>query len=49
MKAFAMRKKVRVKGSVKIEEVIVWETLRLRTVNNCDEEGKPAASKRVFR
>lgn len=44
--AFAKRRKVRVKGSVKIEEDMVWESLRLRKLRS-SEEGNPAASKRV--
>lgn len=48
-KALAMRRKVRVKGNVKMEEEIVWESLILRMVKNSELGGKPAASKRVRR
>jgi hypothetical protein len=49
MDAFAMRRKVSVKGREKTEQVIVWETLRLRMLNNNEDVGKSAASKRVLK
>lgn len=48
-KDLAMRRKVRENGNVKIEEVMVWESLWLRMVKNSKEGGKPAASKRLCR
>lgn len=48
-KALDMRKKVREKGNVRMEEEMVWESLRLRMVKNSEDCGKPAASKRVWR
>ncbi|KAF2316068.1 hypothetical protein GH714_040863 [Hevea brasiliensis] len=44
--ALEKRKKVRVKGSVKMDEEIVWESFRLRNLKNSDEGGNPAALKR---
>lgn len=44
--ALAKRRKERVKGRTRMEEVMVWESLRLRMVKNCEEGGKAAASKR---
>ena len=43
-----MRRKERVKGRAKIEEEMVWEILKLRTVKNSEEGGKPAAWKRIL-
>lgn len=37
------------KGSVRMEEKIVWESFWLRMVKNSEEGGKPAASKRFRR
>lgn len=45
MDALLMRRKERVKGSVKIDEVTVCDNLRLRIEKNGEEGGKPAASK----
>lgn len=45
IEALVMRRKLRVKGRTRIDEVIVWESLRLRIVKSCDEGGNPAASK----
>lgn len=41
--AFAMRRKVKVKGRTKIVEVLVWESFKLRMLRNFDDGGKPAA------
>lgn len=43
MEAFARRRKVRVKGRVKIEEKRVWESKRLRREKRGDDEGKDEA------
>lgn len=43
MDAFAIRREVKVKGKVKMEVEIVWESFKLRTVKNSDDGGKPAA------
>lgn len=43
--AFAMRRKERVKGRTRSEEVMVWESLRLRMEKNSESGGKPAARK----
>lgn len=44
-----MRRKERVKGRTRMEEVMVWEILRLRIVKSGDEGGNPAAWKREVR
>lgn len=44
-----MRRKVREKGSVREKDEIVWESFRQRTVKNCEDGGKPAASNRASR
>lgn len=49
MEALVIRKKVRVKGSERIEEEMVWESFWVKIVKNCEEGGKPAASKRLWR
>lgn len=48
MDALAMRRKVRVKGSVKTEEAMVCDNLRLKRVKKC-VGGKPAALKSDWR
>lgn len=43
MDAFVRRRKEKVKGRSRIDEVMVWESLRLKMENNSDEIGNPAA------
>lgn len=45
--AFAKRRKEKAKGRTKIDEVMVWESLMLRMLKNCDDGGKPAAKRRA--
>ncbi|KAL8118186.1 hypothetical protein AgCh_015909 [Apium graveolens] len=45
--AFAIRRNERVKGRTRIDEVMVWESFRLRILNNSDDGGKPAAKNRA--
>lgn len=40
-----MRRKERVQGSAKMEEEMVWEILKQRTLKNSEESGNPAAWK----
>lgn len=45
----AMRRKVVVRGSVKMNDVTVSESFRLRMVKNPDDFGNPAALKRAWK
>lgn len=45
--ALAMRRKEKVKGRTKIVEVMVWESFKLRMSRNSDDDGKPAALRRL--
>lgn len=46
MKDFVIRRNEKVNGRSRIEEVIVWESLRLNIAKKCGETGNPMASKR---
>lgn len=49
MEALATRKKERVKGRAKIDEEMVWEILKLRTLKKSEEGGNSAAMKMALR